>query len=565
MRHDGTGQRTLRALLAAGLVVPAPAWAQSPPAPAMAGPSAAASTAAPATAPAVPPPETAHDVPPPVFAPRYPYATDQAAADVAAIPRAETLAQAISYSYESNPRLLAERATVRSTDFAYPAARGAYGPRFDVNAGYAFTRNRSEILPGFFTGDQGWTSTAAAIVSLPVLTFGRYKAGEADALAQIEFRRDVLRLTEAEILSGVVGTYVAVLRDAGAVAIAGDNLALLERQFGDSADRFAVREITSSDLQQVETRVELGKGQLLAAQGQLGRSQAEFLRFVGLLPGELAPPDLLRLPVATLEEAYAVADRESPVIRAAQSREKISRAAVELAEAEFLPRVDLRGTADNGTVSDYSDSLRTTQLRGEAVVSVPLFDSGVRQAQAGRAREANVADQRLIESAERDTRSAVAGAWNDLAAARASLDRYRQATLAAQRAYEGAMIQEKAGARTTLDVLDLARDLLTVRTSYNIALANEYLARANLLAAIGRLEAPLLVSGLAAYDPQAHFRQVRNDGDIPLLTGALAALDGAFSGDTSSDRPNTDPAAGLATGSIVPMAPADAQAPPTPQ
>ena len=514
-------------------------------------PTAPLPTAAPVTAPADPPPPPARDLPLPVFTPQYPYSAVPDASALAAIPRAETLAQAIAHSYETNPRLLAERATVRSTDFAYPAARGAYGPQIDLRAGYAFTRDRSEIIPGLFVGDQGWTSTAAAIVTMPLLTFGRNAAGEADALARIDFSRDVLRLTEAEVLSGVVGTYVGVLRDAGAVAIANENLALLDRQLSDSAQRFAVREITSSDLQQVETRVELGRAQLLQAQGQLGRSQAEFLRFVGLLPGDLAPPDVLRLPVATLEEAYAVADRESPVIRAAQSREKISRAAVEAAKAEFAPRVDLRGTADYGTLSDYSDSRRTTQLRGDATLTVPLMDSGVRAAQLGRAREANTADWRLIESAERDTRSAVAGAWNDLAGARASLDRYREAAIAAQRAYEGAVIQEKAGARTTLDVLDLARDLLTVRTSYNIALSNEYLARTNLLAAIGRLEAPLLVSGMAAYDPQTHFQSVRRNGDIPLLTAGLSALDGIVAHDTGSDRPNTDPAAALATGAAA--------------
>ena len=508
-----------------------------------------------------PRPPLGHDLPQPVFEPGAPY-TDLASAAALPEQRVTTLRQAIAHSYQNNPRLLAERAALRSADYRYPAARSSYGPRLDAFGSYAFTRNRSELVPGTFIGSQGWTSTAGLVASLPVFTFGRNSAAESAALAEVSFRRDVLRITEAEQISGVIQTYVVVLRDATAVAIAEENLRLLERELNDSRERFRFREITSSDFQQVETRVELGRAQLLAARGQLGASQAEFLRFVGLHPGELQPPDLLSLPVTTLEEAYAVADVGNPVIRSAQSREKLSRAGLEAAKAEFLPRVDVRGTADYGTVSPYTDDLRTTQLRGDATLTLPLIDSGRRSAELGRAREANDADWRLIEAAFRETRSAVASAWNNLAAARSSLERYRLASEAALRAYEGAVVQERAGLRTTLDVLDLARDLLNVRTNYNIALANEHLSRVDLLFAMGRLEAPLLVGEVEAYDPTSHFQRVRNNGDIPLLTPLLSAIDSLTVGDIKTDRPLNDPAAALATGSAVPLRPDEAATPP---
>lgn len=520
------------------------------------------STAAAVLTPAPAPSSEHPDLPLPVYTPRYPYGTVAAADAGAAAERIGTLAQAIGHAYQTNPRLLAERANVRSADFRFPAARAAYGPQVDASAGYAFTRDRTELIAGTFVPAQGFTSTAGLIATLPLFTFGRNAAAVSDATAQIAFRRDVLRITEGEALLGVVTAYVGVLRDAGAVSIARANLALLERQLGDSSERFRIREITSTDVQQVETRVELGRAQLLVALSQLGSSQADFLRVVGLPPGELAPPEVLSLPVASLAEAYATGDAESPVVRAAQSREKVSRAGVEAAKASFRPQVGLRGTADYGSVSDYNDNRRTTRLRGEVTVTTPLIDSGLRSAQLGQAREANEADWRLIESAQRDTRGAIANAWSDLAAARASLDRYRLATDAAQRAYEGALLQEKAGARTTLDTLDLARDLLTVRNNYNVALANEYLARATLLSAMGRLEAPLLVPGTPAYDPAAHFGRVAHRGDIPLLTGALAALDGIVAGDTARDRPNTDPAAGIATDALVPLSRSEAASPP---
>lgn len=551
-----------------GAMIAAVALAQAAAAPSAAQPGQALAdlppqaTAAAVLVPAPALPSAHPDLPLPVYTPRYPYGALAAPDAVAAAERIATLAQAIGHAYQTNPRLLAERANVRSTDFRYPAARAAYGPQVDAAASYAFTRDRTQLIPGRFVPNQGFTSSAGLIATLRLFTFGRNAAEVGDAAARIAFQRDVLRITEGEVLLNVVSAYVGVLRDAGAVSIARANLDLLNRQLGDSQERFRVREITSTDVQQVETRVELGSAQLLVAQSQLASSQADFLRFVGLPPGELAPPEILALPVTTLPEAYAVGDGESPVIRAAQSREKVSRAGVEVAKAEFLPQVGLRGAADYGSVSNFNDDRRTSRLRGEVSVTAPLIDSGLRAARLGQAREANEADWRLIESAQRDTRAAVASAWNDLAAARASLDRYRLATEAAQRAYRGALLQEKAGARTTLDTLDLARDLLTVRNNYNVALANEYLARATLLAAMGRLEAPLLLRGFAAYDPRDHFRKVERRGDIPLLTGALAALDGVIGGDTGRDRPNTDPAAAAAVDAQVPLSPSEAATPP---
>ena len=464
-----------------------------------------------------------------------------------------TLAQAVSLAYRSNPRLLAQRANARSADYRYPAARSQFGPSLNVSAAYNFNRLRTELLPGNWAGAQGFTSTAGAVLNQPLLTFGRNSAAAAGALAESQFARDSLRVAEADVMLGVVGAYVRLQREANAVTIARQNLELLERQYRDNAERFRVRDITASDLQQIETRVEFGRAQLTNALGQYGTAQGSFLREIGARPGALAAPDLLDVHVASLGQALSVAEINAPLVRAAQAREKISRAALEAARAESRPRVDLQGTADYGTVSQFSDQLRTTQIVGRAVLTQPIIDSGLRNARRNEAAQANQADWRLIDDAVRETHQSVTEAWNVLTAARGSLANFRLAVDAAQRAYDGAQLQQKAGDRTTLDVLDLARDLLNIRLSYNAALADEYVARAALLAAMGQLEAPLLLPGIPAYDADAHFARVRGKGDIPLLTPALAGLDGALNRDTRRDRPLRDSAALEAVPGPVPL------------
>lgn len=451
-----------------------------------------------------------------------------------------TLGEAITLAYRTNPQLLSARALARSTDYRVPQARSAFGPTLSATGAYTFTRTRSEIVPDLFVGNQGWASTASLVLNQPVYTFGRNAANAAGAVATSEYQRDVLRLTEAQVLNNVVIAYVSVLRDAAAVTISRENLALLERQFGDNTKRYEFRDLTQTDLDQTRTRVEAGRAQLLQSIGQLGISQKQFLQYVGAPPGELAPPDILDVTFGSIEAAYGYAEANSALIRAAQARERISRAAVEAAKAESLPRVDLRGTADYGSMSPYTDRLRTTQLLGQVVVSQPLIDSGLRRARQGEAREANQSDWRLLDTALRDTREEIGSAWDQLAATRASLTGYRAAIEAAERAYQGALVQQRAGDRSTLDVLDLARDLLSVRTTYNQTIASEYLSRANLLAAAGMLEGPLMVSGLTGYDAEGHYDRVRRKADIPLLTPALATLDSVTNRDTRRNRPSRD-------------------------
>ncbi|WP_145198768.1 TolC family protein [Sphingobium sp. B2] len=475
-----------------------------------------------------------------------------AAGETPAPTEIRNLAQAIRLVYWSNPSLLAQRATVRSSDNRYPAARAAYGLTLSAEGSHAYQRDRFNTLLGW-AGNQGWASTASAILNQPLFTFGRSAGGERVALAQVAFARDTLRLVETQILLDTINSYIAVIRDREAVVIAQENLGLLDRQLNESRARYEVRDITDSDWRQIETRVELGRAQLLLAEGQLSGSEAQFVQLVGVRPGELTPPVELVVPFTSIEQAYDLGDSHSPVIRAAQSREKISRASTTALRAEFGPRVDLRGTASYGTVSSYSNDLRSTQLRGEVVLSMPLLDGNLRLSRLREAEEANASDWRLIDQSVRETHATIGSSWQQLVLTRKSLVNYSRAVEAARQAYNGAVEQEIAGDRTKLDVLDLARDLLNVRIGYISAQANEYIFRAALLAAIDGLNASQLVPDIQRYDPTDHFDKVRGRGDLPLITDRLSGLDRITGGDISTDRPVRDAVAAVRLAPAAPM------------
>ena len=473
-----------------------------------------------------------------------------------AIARADTaiplddLVTALERVYWTNPALLAERSRLRSSDFRLPLARAQYGPRVEYQAAFGGEQDRLAQVLGGYSTSVGPSQTASLVFTQPLFGFGRTAAAEDEAGAQIAFQRASVEFSEEDTLFKTISAYIAVLRDRGSTEIAADNLALLARELRDNRERLSAREVTITDVQQIETRVDQGRVQVLSAASQKGASEAEFLRVVGAPAGALTPPNPLAMPVHTLEEAYVIAERNSPVVTAAYAREKISRAQVAQARAELMPHVDLRASADAGRTAPYLGGVRHSELRAGIQISGTLFDSGLRDARIGEAEAANDSDWRLIDSAVRDAKADAATQWDDWLTQRAALDRLEAAIHSAQDAYDGALLQERAGLRTTLDVLDLARELLSARSAHNAASANAYIAQARLLKAIGMLNLEYLLPGSLRYERDEHLSKVRSNSDVPLLTAALRAADRLLS-EPVEDRASRDPASRLGAAAAV--------------
>lgn len=474
-----------------------------------------------------------------------------------------TLTDALRLAYWTSPTLLAQRETVKSADYRIVQARAGYGPKLNYSLATTWQRDRFQQRVGPPLVLSGWTTTASAVLTQPLFTFGRNISQERNSQAQVEFQKQVLRSTEQQALLDAIAAYVGVLRDRAAVVIAKDNLAALKRQLSDNKARLAVREVTATDVQQIATRVALGQAQVYSAQRDAASSEASFLRIVGVPAGELVPPNPLQLPVRQLEEAYAFAETHSPVILAAQAREKVSRASVAAAKADLMPRIDFQGSASVGSQSAYNDDLRQRDVRGQFIISGPIFESGLRRARIGEAMAANDADWRLLDASLRENRANLATSWNDWQAQQAAIASYRSAEDSARKAYDGAVLQQRAGLITTLDVLDLARELLLARSNSNTAIANAYIAKARVLAAAGALEQSWLMPDAARYEADRHSGKVRHHGDVPVYTPILRGIESAAAIGSTQTRPVRDPA-GARTAAPVVIVPAEQLVAPAP-
>ena len=470
--------------------------------------------------------------------------------------QAETLTDAIAAAYRGNPQLLAQRAATRATDEQLVQAKSGYGPTLTARVSRTYSSARLDTVQG----PQTYTATANSYtgqVDQPIFTSGRLSSGVRVATATISAARETLRQAEAEMLVNVIDAYVSVRRDTQLLAIAHENLDLLTRQRSNVRARVQGREATATDQEQTELRYQFALARVKETTASLEQSRSRYLLVVGNLPVDLAPEQPLNGMPISIEQAYGVADANSPRLLAAMASERASRAGVGAARAEFGPLVSLTAGGGRDIAAQFTNQ-RRDYFSGGVVASIPIFNSGLTSSRVREAQKRDDQNWYLVDQTRRDVHQQIVQAWDQMVSTRGTIADYRNSVQHAEAAFAGAREQELAGVRTTLDVLDQARDLLDARTALAQATANEYIARANLLAGMGVLEAPRLID-TPAYDPDRNLKRVRNVL-IPPYQPILHVADAIVQG-KAKDRPVRDPGAALTKPGIAPLPPAPTTVP----
>ncbi|HXV00801.1 MAG TPA: TolC family outer membrane protein [Caulobacteraceae bacterium] len=441
--------------------------------------------------------------------------------------RAETLADAIALAYQSNPVLQAQRANLRATDETYVQAQAGYRPTITAQ-GLITTNENTETFTQPVPGN---SQTTSAVITLtqPIYTGGRVASQLSAAQATVMAGRETLRSTEQQVLQQVIQAYIDTRRDQQAVAINKANVQLLERQLVESKARFAVGDITRTDVAETETRVLAARSQLAAAESQLATSRAEYSEIVGQNPGQLAPePSLAALLPPTLELAFAVAEHDNPQIGQQDYTEQASAAKIAAAKSQTRPTASLQATYGYSAGAFGIDNPFQNQghaFTATAVVTVPLFTGGTTTSQIRQATEANNVDRIGIEQVRRQTLFAVSQAWNQLVGSRSQLKTDEEQVGAANIAFEGTRREAQVGQRTTLDVLITEQDFSSAELALVAARHDEYQAGASLLVAMGKMRAESFSPSLPVYDPVTNFDRVRHSPGWTPLEPAISALD----------------------------------------
>src|SRR6202158_3240495 len=205
---------------------------------------------------------------------------------------ADTIEAALVRSYQNNPQLNAQRASVRSTDENVPQALSGYRPRVAItgSAGYQYTDtnvtsggNDTTIVRTETHGANSPRSIGATISQ--TLFNGQQTANKTRAAeSQVSGAREALRVLEQTVLLAAATIYMDFLRDSAIVEVQRSNVRVLEQTLKQTRDRFNVGEVTRTDVAQSEAQLAAGKTQLLTAEANLTTTRANFRRIIGNEP-----------------------------------------------------------------------------------------------------------------------------------------------------------------------------------------------------------------------------------------------------------------------------------------
>jgi outer membrane protein len=445
-------------------------------------------------------------------------------AAAAALPRsvaAETLQQALARAYENNPQLNAQRAVVRQNDESVSQALSGYRPTISANASlgreWSDTKQVIPATPPLLPSGAAFeakglsTPRSVGITATQTLFNGEQTANRVRAAeSQVSAARETLRVMEQSLLLAAATVYMDVSRDTANLEVQRNNLQVLQRTLQDTRQRFAVGQITSTDVAQSEAQLAAGEATLHAAESTLMTTRANYRRIIGVDPSGMAPASPVdRLAPPTLPASISLGTAQNPSVTAAMYGVDVAQLQVKIAEGALWPTLVAQGNINR----QWEPTLLTPKLFSNSMMlnlSVPIYQGGAEYSAIRLDKEA-VGQQRLnLDEVRNEVQANVVQAWGQLQAAKAQVDAAQRQGEASERALTGVRNEARAGQRTTLDVLNAQQALVNARVNLITAQHDRVVASYSLLSAVGRLSAQVLALPVSIYDPSVHYHQVRD-------------------------------------------------------
>ena len=429
---------------------------------------------------------------------------------------AQTLTEALSYAYNSNPQLLAQRALLRATDEGVPQALSNWRPTvtFTGQAGYnrgEFATPGSSGVPPVNSFSTFFTRELNFQVSQPIYRGGRTEAQTRQAINLVQASRAQTLGVETTVFQAVAQAFFDTYRDQTLVEVNRNNENVLKKQLEATQDRFRVGEVTRTDVAQAQSSLAQATANRIASEGQLEVSRAEYTRAVGHPPGRLTLTNERPVLPATRDDTLSRAAQDNPNVIAALFTEAAARDNIDFVRGQLLPQISIIGNLNRS----YSPSLTIRTAREDtasvtAQLTMPLYEGGAVYSQTRQAEQTVGQRRSQVDDARRQAVQTATQAWETLQSARAAIASFGAAVKAAEIALEGTQQEALVGSRTVLDVLISEQQLFTTESQLVGAQHDAAVAEYNVAAATGRLIAPELNLPVQLFDMDKHYRQVKD-------------------------------------------------------
>jgi outer membrane protein TolC len=412
-------------------------------------------------------------------------ATSAGSSPVSGIPRV-TLRGAIERSVARNPSLALAREDIARSEALVRQALAGSLPTLTGNVIY--TRLDNDRLFGEGTPAQRVTAGADSLsanvqLAVPLIYAQRW--------AQWSHTRDNLlstRATSADVrrqVAAVAGrSYLVTLAQHRVIDVSVRALDTAREHRAFAEKRYAGGAGNRLDVVRAAQEAATTEAQLLGARASLARAQEA----LGVIMGAEGPVDAvyeadLGVPPDLQGALDALPLRRSD-LRALDLRREAAQKVVRDNWTDYVPY--LLGTFQPFYQNPASLMLPTTGWQAQLILSLPLYDGGLRYGQQRERRALLASAQVSVEAALRQARADVRAAYAVLREADQALLAAREAARLGEEAHAMASRAYEAGATTSLEVIDAARRARDAETAAVVAEDNARQARLDLLITSGQ-------------------------------------------------------------------------------
>jgi outer membrane protein TolC len=394
-----------------------------------------------------------------------------------------TMAEAVSRALARNPTFATANEEIRRTEALVEEARSGWFPTLTGNGTYTrLDGDRTFGTPPHVIAAQDsvaatLTLAVPLVVPKPWAVWSHAKDNvEATVATRDDIRRQVAVATARAYLTVVAQKYVLVVNER-----ARDNA---KAHYDYSHQRLVGG--VGNRIDDVRAAQELATDESLVQASYSGLAKAE--EALAVLVGTDRPIDTAEEPTLSEPPSLGVAMDD-----ATKRRSDVIAADVRAAAAGHVVRDDwtdyapyLVGIAQPFYQNPPSLVTPLTGWQAQLVLTVPLYDGGLRYGQA-KERDALSNEAKIaLDATVRQARSDVRTAFEEVRRADQALTAARSAASLAREALDLASLAYRSGATTNIEVIDAERRARDTETQVEVAADNARQARLDMLAATGR-------------------------------------------------------------------------------
>lgn len=414
---------------------------------------------------------------------------------------AQTLKETLTTAYEYSFEIRAQQQNTRAADEAYLEALSGWLPTVTASG----SRGRSNRL---FQGQRTEFPTGSdqLVVNQPIFNGGSTIAAVKGARAVVDQEQLKLFSAEQSNLLNAVQAHANVIQAKEILRVSKHTEAVLKKQLELVRVQFKAGEVTRTDVASVEKRYQERISQRITSEGDVAKAVSNYIRIVGTHPNNLEAVDLPEVP-ADLESVLTKALQFNPDLQISHKEWDQAKQKANAARGSLLPEVSVQGSK---SWTHFREAFSVDDAGVVTLnVSIPLFQGGRNYAGYRKARDLQEAARENTRATHQTLIRTVSDAWHDLDSSKASIVAIEAAIKAADLALKSIMEEFKAGARSTLDVLDTERELFDEQVALlrqkNQAVIRSYV----ILSLMGELTPKNLGLSVEQFDAESHFKRTR--------------------------------------------------------